>query len=45
MFMQLVICAALFLAGMSVSLWAIFAPVDRKEVPMPPSRRKDSHTP
>ncbi|MFH8813024.1 hypothetical protein ACH4GZ_38495 [Streptomyces hygroscopicus] len=42
MFMQLVICAALFLVGMSVSLWALFAPIYRKEVPMTPN---DEHMP
>ncbi|CAM5500322.1 MULTISPECIES: hypothetical protein [Streptomyces] len=43
MLMQLVICAVLFLAGISVSLWAIFAPIDRKEVQR--MGRRDSHTP
>ncbi|MGW5695257.1 hypothetical protein ACWEWX_31255 [Streptomyces asiaticus] len=42
--MPLLIAGVLFLVGMTVSAWAIFAPIDRKEVHMPPSRR-DSHTP
>ncbi|WP_448333461.1 hypothetical protein [Streptomyces sp. DSM 41534] len=44
MLMPLLICAVLFAFGTAVSIWAIRAP-DRKEVHMPPSRRKDSHTP
>lgn len=43
MLTQLLICAVLFIFGWSVALWGR-APIDRKEVHMPPSRR-DSHTP